>query len=77
MSLIEKGLTENTVRKHVSIAKQFLTAAVRKRLIAENPFADLKSTGRPNPSHLYFVNAEESRRSSMPAPMPSGVCCSR
>jgi len=58
-SLLKAGLSENTVRKHASIAKQFFTAAIRKRLIFSNPFADLKSTIRPNPSRFYFVTRDE------------------
>ena len=35
-----KRLGENTIRKRVSIAKQFFRLAVRSKWIAENPFAD-------------------------------------
>ena len=41
---------ENTVRRLCGRAKQFFRAAVRQRLIAENPFADMKHlivTGSP------------------------------
>jgi hypothetical protein len=31
LHMLNEGLTENTVRKHVSIAKQFFDSAVRKR----------------------------------------------
>lgn len=34
------GLADNTARRTCGRAKQFFRAAVRKRLIAENPFAD-------------------------------------
>ena len=36
ISLIEHGNGENTLRKHAQIAKQFFTAAVKRRLIATN-----------------------------------------
>ena len=39
----ESGLGDNTVRKHIAVAKVFFNAAVRKRLIETNPFEDLKS----------------------------------
>ena len=41
--LIREGLSENTVRRRCGIAKQFLWAAVRKKLVCDNPFAHLKS----------------------------------
>jgi len=62
LHLLNQGLGENTVRKHVSIAKQFFTSAVRKRLIPANPFADLKSTVQPNPSRFHFVTREEAEK---------------
>jgi integrase len=57
--LIGKGLSENTVRKHAQIAKQFFTYAVRRKSIESNPFADLKSTVRANPEKFYFVTQKE------------------
>jgi hypothetical protein len=48
-----------TVRRFCGRAKQFLTAAVRRRLIPSNPFADLKSVVQANPSRFYFVTREE------------------
>jgi hypothetical protein len=44
-------LGENTARRHCGRAKQFFRAAVRKRLIVENPFGDQKGLAvRANPS---------------------------
>jgi integrase len=57
--LISKGMSENTVRKHVQIAKQFFKSALRRKLIDANPFADLKSTVRANPEKSYFVTSKE------------------
>jgi integrase len=53
--LIQKEMSENTVRKHVQIAKQFFTSAVRRKLIESNPFTDLKSTVRANPERFFFI----------------------
>ena len=39
-----KTLAENTVRRVCGRSKQFFRAAVRKKLIAESPFADMKAT---------------------------------
>ncbi len=58
--LIEQGLAEDTtVRRRCGIAKQYFTAAVRKKLIASNPFSDLKSVVQANGSRSYFVTQEE------------------
>ena len=45
--LAGKGFAENSLRKLSGICKLFFRAAVRKRLIDENPFADLKGTTQP------------------------------
>lgn len=60
--LAGKGLAENTIRKHCAVAKVFFYNAVRKKLIEENPFADLKSTSIPNKSREYFITHEETKR---------------
>ncbi len=49
-------------RVRCGIAKQFFNAAVRKELIATNPFTDLASTVQGNPKRLYFINREEAGR---------------
>jgi len=41
--LIGLGLSDNTVRRRCGIAKQFFRAAVRRKLVMVNPFADLKA----------------------------------
>lgn len=56
-------LSENTARRHCGRAKQFFKAALRKRLIVENPFADMKGVGvKANPSRLYFVKPDDAQR---------------
>ena len=55
----DKTLSENTIRKHVAVAKVFFNAAVRKKLLSENPFASLKATTQENPDRFYFVKREE------------------
>ncbi len=62
LSMVTKGLSENTVRKHIAIAKQFFAKALRKKMIPTNPFADLKSTVQPNPSRFYFISQEEAEK---------------
>lgn len=53
--LIESGLGENTIRKRCGVAKQFFKYAIRKNLISENPFQDLKSSVGANEERQHFV----------------------
>ena len=58
-----EGLAENTVRRRCAIAKQFFRAAQRKRLIRENPFADMKGIGvKENRQRDYFVTRDMAER---------------
>jgi len=59
---VKKHKAENTVRKHAAVAKLFFGAAVKKRLIASNPFAHLKATIVPNRERMYFVTREETQK---------------
>jgi len=54
-------LADNTVRRRCGIAKQFFKAAVRRRLLAENPFGDLVAAVRRNEKRYYFVTREEAQ----------------
>ncbi len=55
-----QGLSDNTVRRRRGIARQFFNDAVRRRLIAESPFADMKGViVRSNRKRDYFVSREE------------------
>jgi hypothetical protein len=70
-------LSENTARRRCGIAKQLFRAAVRRRLIAENPFADMKGLGvQANRERDYFVSREEAAKFLMLARMHSGGCYS-
>ena len=57
-----QGLAQNTIRRRCGRAKQFLKAAVRQKLIEENPFADLKSLVVGNPERFYFVTRQEAQQ---------------
>ncbi len=56
LAVAEQVDSENTVRKHVAVAKTFFNAAVRKQLIDQNPFADLKATIQANKERFVFVD---------------------
>jgi integrase len=55
-------LADATVRKRCGFAKQFFAAAVRRRLITENPFSDLVSTIKKNTKRFYFVSRDEAQK---------------
>ncbi len=59
LKLVERKVSENTVRKHVAVSKVFFMAGVRKELIPSNPFARLKSAIQPNPDRFRFVTRAE------------------
>jgi len=53
----------NTARRHCGRAKQFFRAALRKRLIQENPFADMKDCSvRGNKDREYFIEREDAAK---------------
>lgn len=58
-----EALAENTVRRRCAIAKQFFRAALRKRLIPENPFDGMKGIGvRENRQRDFFVTRDMAER---------------
>ena len=59
--LVREGLSESTARRRLRLAKQFFTAAIRKRLIDSNPFADIRAGDVANPSRFQFVTREEAK----------------
>jgi len=59
LSLIKQGLAEATVRRRCGLAKQLFRMAVKKRLLAANPFDGLVSTAKGNPERFYFVSPQE------------------
>lgn len=55
-------LADNTVRRRCGIAKQYFRAAVRRKLLAENPCQDLVAAMRRNDKRFYFVTQEEAQK---------------
>jgi len=56
------GLALNTVRRHISYARQFFKVACRHKLIAENPFIDLKCGSVATPERQFFLNVDDSKK---------------
>ena len=61
-SLARRGLAKATIRKRSADTKMFFKVAIRQRLIASNPFDNLKSTSVSNDERLYFVGRQETRK---------------
>lgn len=55
----KEKLSDNTVRRRCGIAKQFFKTAVRKNLIASNPFADLKAATLENRKRDRFISRSD------------------
>ena len=59
LSREKNKLGENTIRRHCGRAKQLFRAALRKRLISENPFGDMKGCSvQANKSREHFVSRD-------------------
>mgnify|MGYP001494668231 CR=1 FL=1 len=58
----DQKLATPTVRRRSGIARQFFRAAVRKRIITENPAAHLKATVGGNPKLRHFVTREDAAK---------------
>jgi len=56
-----QGLSEGTIRRCCKRAKQFFTAAVKKKLFSGNPFADIKCGNYSNPERFYYISPEEAQ----------------
>jgi integrase len=56
---LRRRLGENTVRRLCGRARQFFRAAIRRRLLSENPFGDMRDVAvQPNKSREFFVSRE-------------------
>ena len=66
-----QSLADNTARRICGRTKQFFRAAVRKRVIAESPFADMKGTGvKANKSREHFITREVAEKVLAACPDP-------
>ena len=56
----QENLASNTVKRRRAIAKQFFRAAVRRKLITESPFNDMKGISvQRDRERFYFISREE------------------
>ena len=66
----KRGLSEGTARRRVGICKQFFTAAVKRRLLRENPFAEVKC-GEFSEDRFAFVSHETAQAVMKELPSPA------
>lgn len=57
-AMLADGLSEATISREVKRARQFFRAAMRRKLIAENPFVDLPSPAQVNETRQFFVSRD-------------------
>lgn len=62
LKLLADGMGENTVRRHCGRAKQFFTAAMKRDLVAKNPFSGIVSNVRGNPSRFYYLTVDDAAK---------------
>ena len=60
--LLGQGLEENSVRRYCGIAKQFLGAALKRKLIEENPFSGVVAAVTGNADKFYFLSRSDSEK---------------
>ena len=60
--LLDEGLADNTVRRRCGMARQFFRAAIRKNIITQNPFSDMRVAVLPNPSRMYFISRAAAKK---------------
>lgn len=61
-SQVGQGLAPATIGRTVKRARQFFRAAVRKKIIPENPMQDVKAAPQDNKSREYFVTVGETEK---------------
>ncbi|MCL2329780.1 MAG: site-specific integrase [Phycisphaerae bacterium] len=62
LSLLGKGLADNTVRRICGRSRQFFRAAIRLELTHRNPFDGIKCAVGANTERLYFVSRQEAEK---------------
>ena len=56
------GLSENSARRHIGIARQFFNAAIDEGLITKNPFRKQPVAVRSNPARSFYITPEMSEK---------------
>ncbi len=59
---LKERYADATTGRTVKRAKQFFRVALRRKLVAENPFAEVKAPGQVNESRKVFIGLEDSAK---------------
>lgn len=59
---VKEGLSSNTVRRRIGIARQFFRRAMKDRLVDSNPFEGISASVQANPAKSHFVSREDTQR---------------
>lgn len=60
--LLKQGLASTTVAKRLQFARQFFKAAVKRKLVSSNPFADVGAKATMKDDRERFITKEETNR---------------
>ncbi|MBM4103808.1 MAG: integrase [Planctomycetes bacterium] len=55
-------LSENTLRRHIGITRQFFNAAIDAEIITKNPFRGQSVSVRANESRFYYLSVETAQK---------------
>ena len=76
-ALKDEGLAEPTISKRIKVSRQVFKKAVKWKMIAENPFAEVARASRPTNRGCSSSRKQTLRRCWKPARTPSGGSSSR
>ena len=65
-----EGLSDNTVARRIGIARQFINAAIRRKLLMENPFIGQTTAIHRNRKREYFVTPAQAEAILAACPEP-------
>jgi integrase len=60
--LVQEGLASTTVHKRLQFARMFFRAALKRKLIAVNPFSEVTAVAVINADRQYFLKREDAQR---------------
>lgn len=58
----EADLSENSIRRHIGICRQFFNAAIEAEIIAKNPFRGQAVSVRANESRFFYVSMDVAQK---------------
>ncbi len=59
--MVNQGLSDSTVSREVKRARQFFRMTLRRKLLSENPFADIATPAQVNPDRQHYVTLKDTK----------------